>query len=192
MRKPVWMFSLTHLLDGRIWLRNLGIGYYCPKIYRLRILMLIFLWVLGLFLGLYIAAKVEPLIYSQMYVCGYTSVSIAGLLSVMLLPFVLSLLAIRFRVIWAIFFFAFLKSFLYGYCRSAFVFAYADAGWLMNFLCFFSDSAVTVALLMYWSSCLKRPGRWNLRQYGIFSFASLMICLFDYYYIVPIWSVVIA
>lgn len=159
---------------------------------RCSIYVLIFFWTFGLSFGMYFASMAEPDIASWMCALSYSGVSILGLLIVTLLPFFLSLFAVRFHQPWIIILLAFVKSFIFGYWRSFNILLFNNVGWLINFLLFFSDTCIVILLLIYWIVifCQRRPSTMPLFWFIIIT--SCFLCMFDWWFISPILTAVLA
>ena len=158
-----------------------------------RIYSLVFAWSFGLSCGMLFASIAEPYyLYSRMCVIQFLDVSISGLLISMLFPFLLSMFAIRFHITWPIFIFALLKSFIYCLSRCTFIYIYSGAGWLVNGLLFFSDTIVSFLLLWYWICAFSQIGKWNPRICLEFCIGAFFVCLFDYCFVLPTLTEVLA
>lgn len=111
-----------------------------------RVCFLAFLWICCLLVGMYVASN-DPNILSLMRVAPKCNVSIVGLTVVLFLPFLISIIGFIYQKLVVIYILSAIKAFASGYLMYGVVFCYASAGWLMRFLLFFSDSAVTVLFL---------------------------------------------
>ena len=89
-------------------------------------------------LGVSLAGSLSDVSWMRM-VCE-NHVSIVGLLPVLLLPFLLSAMAVFLSQTWLLYVIGFFKAFSFGFCCALTQFAFGDSGWLIRLLLFFSDS----------------------------------------------------
>lgn len=145
-----------------------------------------FLWSFGMSVGILMAFGAEPHISSWMCVLSDDNVSILGLLLVTLVPFLVSCIAIRFHLLPILFAVAFVKSFIYSYCRCLILQIFANAGWLFNFLVFFSDTLATFVLLFYWYYGLHNTKSIGWKALLMCVCVVVLFCIIDYCVIAPL------
>lgn len=139
----------------------------------------------GFSLGIRMSHEVE---FSDSLMRGSVSstVSILRLLSVLLLPFLFSALAVYFarpRLLYGI---AFLKAFVFAFVSAGIASCFGSAGWLARWLIMFSDSLCLPLLWLYWLRHI--PGRSGVQGADLMITVSGMalIGLFDTVLIMPL------
>lgn len=147
--------------------------------------LLAFAWISGLLLGAYFSLSADTILSSTMLAAPFGSLSISGLLTVLLLPLFLSALAVYFSQPILLISVVFLKAFLYTYTGIGLLLTYHSAGWILRFLLMFSDTLMLPILWLIW----LRAAPWDRRalyRYGVVCtiFAFLIGCI-DYAYVVP-------
>lgn len=113
-------------------------------------MILILVWCGGLLLGALGASGASNSINSLMRACVDSRVTIVGLLSVPLLPFLFSAVAVYLSISWLIYPIGFVKAFCFGFCACAVTIAYGSAGWLMMYLLLFTDCLTLPVLCWFW------------------------------------------
>ena len=81
--------------------------------------------------------------------------SLFSIISVLLLPIVVSLLAVFAGQRWLIYPLAFLKALTFAYVGWSVVITFGSAGWLIRLLFMFSDCACVPLLWWFWNRALK-------------------------------------
>ena len=117
-----------------------------------------------------------------------SSVSIVSLLSVLMLPFLLSSFAFSVKAPWLVCLIAMFKGFCLGYNQQLMINCFGSASWLIYFLYLFSDVLTMPVLWYFWSSCLKGSGfsMKNLLKSLVWVFVFTLV---DTYFIGPYLSV---
>lgn len=146
---------------------------------------LVFSWCFGLSCGFWLVSPAESQFYLRMYALILQRGSILGLLAVNVLPFLISAVAIRFRISYLIILIVFLKSFLCGYCRCCILYAFGGAGWLIAFLLLFSESGSVVFLIWFWIRNINRTGNWHMRELCCFISACSVLSIIEYLLVRP-------
>lgn len=154
------------------------------------IYILTFLWTFGLSSGMLLASKARLVTDPWMYAVRTDSVSILSLLILMSIPFLVSFIVFRFRVTIVIHILAFLKSFIYGFSRCIMIHLFFSAGWFANIFLFFSDSILTVILLFYWIYSFQKNSILPLRSDFIYLFIVAVVCIIDYFIVLPSWTAI--
>ena len=140
-------------------------------------------WLTGLLSGAYIACSSNPSVFLLMRSAPRSAVSIVGLLAVMLLPLLLTALAVYISRIFFLIPVAFVKAFLFSYLSVAVYCSRSTGGWLLWFLFLFSDIFSAPVFLRLWMriSGAERKGTLFLGS----AVAVLMIGFLDFQYISP-------
>lgn len=111
--------------------------------------ILIFTWVLGLCLGIGFGRGLPDSFSSLMRAAAFDRVSIVGLFTVLLVPFLISAFAVYFSAPAAILPVILFKAFSFGCSCSGIVHAFGSAAWLVRILLLFSDCVGTTVLLWF-------------------------------------------
>lgn len=129
---------------------------------------LVICWFLGLLVGIVIACGADDSYFLTMLSDEFT-VSITGLLMVVVLPFLFTAVAVflsnRFMLLTVVF----LKAFSFGYIGFGIMSVYSSASWLVRFLLMFSDICSLPLLMWLWIRCTD--------QLDHFPKAELLVCL---------------
>ena len=142
----------------------------------------------GFLLGIAFAYRSQPLV-SLMRGAIIGSVTIVGLGSVLLLPYLLTVSAVLFSSSGFLFTVAFLKAFSFGACAAAVDLAFSDAGWLVRSLLMFSDFfGFPVLVWLSWHSFDSLGKRKTM--YMIAGGLLLIIGLIDCFLIAPFLELV--
>ena len=166
-------------------------GDFVLRKHRSSIYILTFLWTFGLSSGMVLASRARLVTDSWMCAVTTNSVSILSLLITMLIPFLISFVAFRLGSAIMIYLLAFLKSFLYGFSRCLMIHLFLGATWFLNVFLFFSDSILTVILLLYWFHRFQKSNVYSLRNDLIYLFSAVAVCIFDYLIVLPIWTKIV-
>ena len=114
--------------------------------------ILAFSWTLGLVFGICsVAAGSFGPAFQQ---AADVSPSFFSIISVLLLPLVISLLALYAGQRWVIFPLAFLKALSFAYVGWSVIATFGSAGWLIRLLMMFSDCATVPLLWWFWRKAL--------------------------------------
>ena len=110
-------------------------------------------WILGLFFGLWAVryTAFDPSVLRASFL-NYTPISI---ISVALLPVLISVLAVFTEQSWLVLVVGFLKAFGFSYVSYLVTSGYGAAGWLIQFLVMFSDCLSLPFLWWFWCVLLK-------------------------------------
>lgn len=143
---------------------------------------LAYAWISGLLLGAVFSVSADDLLTSTMRAAVSGSMSISGLIAVILLPLLLSAYAVYYSQPILLVSVVFLKAFLFGYTGAGILFLYPASGWLIQWLLMFSDMMTLPILWLVWlSGSLTSPPR---RIVGCTVCAVLIGCV-DYIVIAP-------
>lgn len=111
-------------------------------------LILLFLWIIGFLCGVVCAAYADNLT-SLMRTCFSSGVSIVGLLSVPILPFLISAVAVYCSAPLILYFTGFCKAFLIGFSLCVVHSVFDGGGWLICLLLFFTDLLTAPVLMLF-------------------------------------------
>lgn len=130
---------------------------YCPSRKFVRHFLAV-CWTAGLGCGIWSCFLADDSISSLMRSCLNGSVSIVGLLTVTLLPFLLSAFAVLLSGPWLLFGIAFGKGFVFAFVSMASLAGFGCAGWLLRFFLCFSDCLSLPLLYWFWLRCFRSSG----------------------------------
>ena len=161
---------------------NLKLPHFSRK-YSLVILA--FSWFLGLFLGVVFSIAAGDSIISLMSTAVSSRVSIVGLLTAILLPFLLSAFAVLICEPCLLVVIAFGKAFVFSYLSLGLMAAYGSAGWLVWLLLMFSDCCFLPLLMLYWIHFIFGGRSQAIPVTAMIGFAAVAIGSFDFYIVSP-------
>lgn len=141
-------------------------------------------YLFGLISGVLISMSASDALCSAMRAAVYGRVSIPGLLSAILLPFLFSALAVYISSSWLLIPIAFGKAFLFAFLGTGILGAFGSAGWLVRLLLMFSDIASMPLLWWYWRKSLCGSGHFTRNAVVAAGFV-LLIGSVDYCVISP-------
>lgn len=107
-------------------------------------------WIIGLILGIWVAAGAGNSFSLMMRGADPFAVSIPGLLLVTVLPFLITASAVFLSQPWLLVLLIFAKAFSVGYCAWGIMDAYGMASWLVGALLMFSDLGTLPLLMWLW------------------------------------------
>lgn len=148
-------------------------------------------WFSGLLTGSALSVAASDSLAPMMRMAVDCCVSIDGLLTAILLPFLLSVFAVLIHEPWLLLPIAFGKAFLVSFLGIGVLAAYGSAGWLVRGLLMFSDCCTLPLLYWYWSRHTS-----DQRGSGAVSALVLVIAIligsFDYCVVSPFLAAVIS
>lgn len=112
-------------------------------------------WICSIVAGAYLAHLIQDISISLMHASMVNRVSIVGLATVLLPPFILSAVAVYFSLPKLIYFCVVVKGICLGFNTYTLLVCYTDAAWLMYCLIFFSNVFLMIPLFLYWIRCLE-------------------------------------
>lgn len=120
---------------------------------RGRCLYLALFWIAGLTMGALMFVHANASFISLMHSARMVPVSISGLVSVILFPFLISAFSAYTSLRWTLYMLVFGKAF--GFCLTVFscASAFGSASWLICPLLFFSDVGTVFTLWLFWLHC---------------------------------------
>lgn len=144
-------------------------------------------WVAGELIGYCVGSKIPNTVFPLMRMPAFGQVSIVWLFLFAIFPFLFSFIASRRCWLSLLKAFVFLKAYCFTYSVCCVGLAFGNAGWLMRFLCFFTDALCTLLLLwfiLYFPASSKSQQHRRLLLCCV-SVATL-VCL-DYFAIKPLF-----
>lgn len=149
-------------------------------------------WFLGLVLGIVFSIAAGDPLVSLMRTAVNSRVSISGLLTAILLPFLLSAFAVLIHESWLLIPIAFFKAFLFSFLGFGVMAAYGSAGWLVRLLLMFSDCCSLPVLFWYWAAHIGGQRNAALPAAVLPLLIAVGIGSFDYYIISPFLAMLIS
>ena len=163
---------------------------YSKLWFRISPLFLGLSWMLGMILG-YVcsdAAQDQTVLLVRQSISAVPSM--VGAVSVVLLPYLLSALAVSICEPWLILVISTFKAFSFTFCAWGVCLAFGQSSWLALFLFLFSDLCLIPALYLFWLRSIRGErisgwGKWLFLAYALFVF------VLDYWLIGPFLRVVL-
>ena len=146
---------------------------------------LAFAWIVGLLLGAVLSVSADKLLASTMHAAISGSMSISGLIAVVLLPLLLSAYAVYFSQPAWLLLIIFLKAFLFAYTGAAILILYPTSGWLIGCLMMFSDALILPFLWWFWLFSASAPREQVLRRTAACAIWFLLIGCVDFAVVAP-------
>lgn len=143
-------------------------------------------WSAGLFAGFIFYRNTGNSSVSLMCGALNCAVSIVSLLSVILLPFLLSAFAVYFSRPYLLLVIAFVKAFSLAFVSAGLNTAFGAAGWLAQLLLMFSDCCTVPILWLYWLRYGEKSCKFSLKGTFCTIFVVCMVGFFDFYFVSPI------
>lgn len=138
----------------------------------------------GLISGVLFSMSASDALFPTMRAAVFGCVSIPGLLSATLLPFLFSAFAVYISCQKLLIPIAFCKAFVFAFVGTGILGAFGSAGWLVRLLLMFSDVASLPLLWWYWQKSLSGSGRF-VRNTAIAAGFALLIGSVDYCVVSP-------
>lgn len=156
-------------------------NFRCKKF----VVFLAFFWIFSFVAGVLFATYFHNIPLSLMRIVVVGHVSIVGLVVILLLPFVLSVVAMRLSMPWIIYMIAVLKGFCYGFSIYFLLISYFDSAWLVCSLVMFSVYCGQIPLFLFWTRYMNdTTDRWKRDALACLVLLTLIGCL-DYFVISP-------
>ena len=152
---------------------------------RVFTIILAFAFLLGLLFGAITALYAGPSALSMMRTAVYGRVSIVGLLSVTLLPLLLSAFAVYISQYWLIPVIAFIDAFTFGYHSILLFRLYPGSGWLIQCLLMFAGALSLPVLWYVWLHTASSRRSQLLRCFTAGALAITGIVSIDFYFVAP-------
>ena len=146
-------------------------------------------WLIGLLFGAFFACSSDPSLFLMMRSAHKSAVSIVGLLGVMLLPLLLTALAVYISKIYFLIPIVFGKAFLFAYISVAALGCRNTGGWLYWLLLLFGDICSAPIYLKLW---MQIPTTQRKGPLFLSSVAGVLIIGFlDFQYISPFLATIL-
>lgn len=143
-------------------------------------------WATGFWAGCLIFRYVGSNLATQMPLAVNCQLSIFGLLTSVLLPFLFSAFAVYIRVPKLLCVVSFLKAFLFAYVSSAVNTAFGGAGWLVRGLFLFTDICGTVLLYHYWHRHITGVRTFSRGTFFIYQTVLFLVVWLDARFVSPL------
>lgn len=159
---------------------------------RMKCVLLALTWFTGLLCGSLFAVRYNHSLESLMHAAFSGSMSIVGMLIVVLWPYLFSAFAVFYSLPKLVFLFAFAEAFSFGYCIWGVFSVFGDACWLVRWLLFFT--ACCSAPMLYWflQRCICGSKQHIFRDFLICCMVLVMIVSLDYCVISPFAATLIS
>ena len=148
--------------------------------------LLAFIWLTGLLCGVGLSGLAGDSYFSLMRSASTCPVSIVSLLSISLLPFLLSGFYVYLHSFGFLAGLCFIKGCLFAFVSMGLFLSYDSAGWLLRLLMMFSDLCCLVPLWRCWVQLLFRSDRGSLKPVFLGSLLAAGIVSLDYLYVLPL------
>lgn len=155
------------------------------------VLFLLLVYMCGLFGGAHVASTSLRTLTPVLFSVSNSGASAIGLVCVLLIPLLLSVLAVYFSIPAAILPICFFKAFAFGYCSCGILLSFRSAGWLVRLLLLFSDSLMLMPLLWLWLCHIKGSRIRLKRNTMVCLLTALAIGAVDYMYISPLLALLL-
>lgn len=146
-------------------------------------------WLTGFLFGAFIACSSDPSLFLMMRSASNSAVSIVGLLGAMLLPLLLTALAVYISKISFLIPIAFSKAFLFAFLSVAAFGCRSAGGWLYWLLLMFGDICSAPVYLKLWMQIPETRQRGTLFLSSLI--AVLIIGFLDFQYISPFLATIL-
>jgi len=114
------------------------------------VLFLAFSWCVGLSFGVYYAAAADVSLFSLMRRTFLEPVSIVSSISIMLLPFLFTIVAVYLRDLRLFLFPCAVKGFLFSFTSQCFAMSFGYSSGMIRLLYFFAEHVSVVTLIWFW------------------------------------------
>ena len=165
--------------------------YSAAKFRKGSTIFLALFWFLGLLSGVLFFHASGSSFNSMMRSILMDTVSIVDLVSVAMLPFLLSAFAVFLSSPWLLLSIAFFRAFLLSFVSMQILAAFGSAGWLLRLLLLFSDLLSAPLFYLYIRWCLSSDFSHAFRTFFLIICCSILIGSLDYVYILPFLADVI-
>lgn len=137
-------------------------------------------WCLGIFIGLHIASTSQTQFYMVYIAAVRKPAGFVGLAAVFFLPFLGSLIVLRYRKNWLLYPFCFCKALIFSVHFFLVSYIFGAGAWLVCLLFLFSEICSSVLLLVFWMITIKSDAvvrRQNCIIYLVLSTVALLLDL---------------
>ena len=146
------------------------------------------LWSLGLLLGLYFASSNGDEFSRYILGTALKRQTFAGAMTVVLVPVIITALAIHFSKPAFIFGYSVLKAFSFSGTLCGVMFAFGQSGWLIRLFLLFTDSICVLLMLWLWNRFFYLDTRVIRRNFWSCAIALLVIGFVDYFAVSPYFT----
>lgn len=157
---------------------------------KLSTIILAFCWFAGLLTGCFFADHAGNIHFSMMRRAVSGSVSIAGLV-VVLLPFLFTAIAVYLSRTWLFLPFCFFRAFRFAYVAGLVSGSFGASGWLVRLLLLFTDGCQMPVLLWIWFRWIGNGGRKAVHQICVCAILSAVVWGIDYFVVSPFLGMLI-
>lgn len=153
-------------------------------------LLLAFSWACGLVLGALLFRHGRDFILPFMPLTLSSRLSVPGLASSALLPFLFSVFSVYFGIPWMQFIICLCKAFLYSYISCGVYAFFGNVGWLVHWLLLFADTLSIPVLYLYWLRYVS--GSRQFRFLTILPYWALLssLMVLEYRFIAPLTAAI--
>lgn len=145
-------------------------------------------WVLGMLIGYFAALSAGPMLSELITQSAGQRASWTGVMSVTILPFLLSAFAVSFSEPWLLLFISTFKAFSFSFCAWGVCLAFGQSGWLVLFLFLFSDFLLIPLQYFYWLRHIRGDIKPTFSELPLFLAAAAGVGCIDFWYIAPFLS----
>ncbi len=158
---------------------------FCKSGRKGRCFFLALAWAAGLLSGVLLFLHADTSFLSLMHRVRTVPVSIVGLVSVLVFPFLISAFSVYSSLDWVLYLAALGKGF--GYCLAVLscAAAFGSAGWLICPLLLFSDGGGVLFLWLYWLRCGTGGGGFSTKVWLLCLGGACLLGLVDLLFISP-------
>ena len=149
------------------------------------IFFLAFVWLSGLVSGVGFSNLAGDSFLSMMRGAAVSSVSIVSLLSISLLPFLISAFSVYMHSFGLLAGLCFIKGCLFAFISMGVFTAFGSGGWLIRILMMFSDLCCLLPLWLCWLRILSGSFQGSFRPVVRGGLMAVGIVCFDYLYVLP-------
>lgn len=150
---------------------------------------LAFSWVIGLGFGALTFGYGKDSLVSLMPSALSSRLSIVGLLSSTLLPFLFSVFAVYISVPQVLIVICLAKAFLYAYISCGVYQAFGSAGWLAHWILMFTDTLSIPVLYLFWLRHVSGCRRFRAGGTGLYLVLLLLIAITGHFFLAPLFGV---
>lgn len=158
-------------------------GFFKSRIFLLTILFLS--WIIGVFLGGAVFYLSKPSFVALMRSASCCTVSIVGLFILIVIPFLISAIAVFCSCPFLIFPLCFLSALSYGVCSFAVFASFGSAGWLAQLLIMFSENCAVLSLFVLWSQSICSSFHIKPSLFGICFSVAVIAGIIDFVFVSP-------
>lgn len=152
---------------------------------RKSVFFLAFSWIAGIIAGSFLSPILSEYSVPLMRMAVESRVSIIGLVVVILVPCLLSAIAVHLSKNWIIYLLSSVKGICFGFCIQVLLQCYGSAAWLLYILVLFSDICMLTPLFLFWIRHAYGSKQMLYRDMLYYFICAAIICIIDYLLISP-------